>query len=173
MRGYWNNPEETARAFRDGKFRTGDVGYQDADGYFYILDRLKDMIVTGGEKRVQRRASRQSSTSHPVGSRSGGLRYYLTRNGANSSRPCIALKPGKLLTADQLIAHCRPISRQLQNPTAASSSGDRNCPRALRQDLKRILARALLLMNNARGNNQTVRTLIQGVTSGGQRLQSN
>src|SRR5207237_3005051 len=49
MRGYWNNPEETTRAFRDGLFRTGDVGYQDADGYVYILDRLKDMIVTGGE----------------------------------------------------------------------------------------------------------------------------
>ena len=49
MRGYWNNPEETTRAFRDGLFRTGDVGYQDADGYLYILDRLKDMIVTGGE----------------------------------------------------------------------------------------------------------------------------
>src|SRR5260370_15365135 len=49
MRGYWNNPEETARAFRDGLFRTGDLGHQDAAGYFYILDRLKDMIVTGGE----------------------------------------------------------------------------------------------------------------------------
>src|SRR5258707_1044509 len=50
MRGYWNNPEETARAFRDGFFRTGDIGHQDTAGYFYILDRLKDMIVTGGEK---------------------------------------------------------------------------------------------------------------------------
>jgi long-chain acyl-CoA synthetase len=49
MRGYWNNPEETSRVFRDGAFRTGDVGFQDATGYFYILDRLKDMIVTGGE----------------------------------------------------------------------------------------------------------------------------
>jgi acyl-CoA synthetase (AMP-forming)/AMP-acid ligase II len=49
MRGYWNNHEETAHAFRDGLFRTGDVGYQDANGYFYILDRLKDMIFTGGE----------------------------------------------------------------------------------------------------------------------------
>ena len=49
MRGYWNKPEETKLAFRNGFFRTGDVGYQDANGYFYILDRLKDMIVTGGE----------------------------------------------------------------------------------------------------------------------------
>jgi acyl-CoA synthetase (AMP-forming)/AMP-acid ligase II len=49
MRGYWNNSEETAKAFRDGLFRTGDIGRQDTAGYFYILDRLKDMIVTGGE----------------------------------------------------------------------------------------------------------------------------
>src|ERR1700729_1056069 len=49
MRGYWNNPEETAEAFRNGFFRTGDIGHQDTAGYFYILDRLKDMIVTGGE----------------------------------------------------------------------------------------------------------------------------
>ncbi len=49
MRGYWNDPQDTARAFRNGMFATGDIGYQDSDGYFYILDRLKDMIVTGGE----------------------------------------------------------------------------------------------------------------------------
>src|SRR5262249_58635538 len=41
--------EETARAFRDGYLRTGDVGYRDSDGFFFILDRIKDMIVTGGE----------------------------------------------------------------------------------------------------------------------------
>ena len=50
MRRYWNNPKESALAFHNGMFRTGDVGYQDSDGYCYILDRLKDMIVTGGEK---------------------------------------------------------------------------------------------------------------------------
>jgi acyl-CoA synthetase (AMP-forming)/AMP-acid ligase II len=49
MRGYWNNLEETELTFRDGMFRTGDVGYRDADGYFFILERVKDMIVTGGE----------------------------------------------------------------------------------------------------------------------------
>src|SRR5260370_2550436 len=49
MRGYWNNEPETAAAFRNGFFRTGDIGYQDRDGFFYLLDRQKDMIVTGGE----------------------------------------------------------------------------------------------------------------------------
>jgi acyl-CoA synthetase (AMP-forming)/AMP-acid ligase II len=48
-RGYWKLPEVTARAFRDGWFRTGDGGRMDAQGHLFIVDRLKDMIITGGE----------------------------------------------------------------------------------------------------------------------------
>ena len=47
-KGYWNRPEETAAAFVDGWFLTGDVGYMDEDGYFFIVDRKKDMIISGG-----------------------------------------------------------------------------------------------------------------------------
>jgi long-chain acyl-CoA synthetase len=46
--GYWNRPEETAEAFSDGYLLTGDVGYMAEDGYFYIVDRKKDMIISGG-----------------------------------------------------------------------------------------------------------------------------
>ena len=48
MRGYWNQPEETARAMRRGWLLTGDVGHRDADGYYYITDRKKDMLLVNG-----------------------------------------------------------------------------------------------------------------------------
>ncbi|MGM7636465.1 long-chain-fatty-acid--CoA ligase [Bacillus sp. Hm123] len=48
MKGYWNRPEETEMAFKDGWFLTGDIGYMDEKGYFYIVDRKKDMIIAGG-----------------------------------------------------------------------------------------------------------------------------
>ncbi len=48
MRGYWNNPEETANQLTDGWLHTGDIGQMDEDGYIYIVDRKKDMIIAGG-----------------------------------------------------------------------------------------------------------------------------
>jgi long-chain acyl-CoA synthetase len=47
-KGYWNRPKETAEAFVGDRFLTGDIGYVDADGYFYLVDRKKDMIISGG-----------------------------------------------------------------------------------------------------------------------------
>jgi long-chain acyl-CoA synthetase len=49
VRGYWNKPEETKKAFTDGWFHTGDAGYIDADGFVYVVDRIKDMVLRGGE----------------------------------------------------------------------------------------------------------------------------
>ncbi|RBW51238.1 fatty-acid--CoA ligase [Marinobacter sp. F3R11] len=49
MQGYWNKPEQTAEALRGGWMHTGDAGYMDDDGFLYVVDRIKDMVVTGGE----------------------------------------------------------------------------------------------------------------------------
>ncbi len=105
MRSYWNNPAETHLAFRDGFFRTGDVGYQDADGYFFILDRLKDMIVTGGEN-VYCGEVEAVIYEHPA-VREAAVFGIPDPQWGELVMACVALKPGKSLSADELAAHCR------------------------------------------------------------------
>ncbi|HSH68869.1 MAG TPA: long-chain-fatty-acid--CoA ligase [Deferrisomatales bacterium] len=65
MAGYWNNPEATDAALRGGWLHTGDVGYLDAQGYLFILDRSKDMIITGGEN-VYPRELEEVLLRHPA-----------------------------------------------------------------------------------------------------------
>lgn len=64
MNGYYKNPEATAAAFINGWYRTGDVARVDEDGYLYIVDRLKDMIVTGGEN-VYSKEVEDAIAAHP------------------------------------------------------------------------------------------------------------
>jgi long-chain acyl-CoA synthetase len=104
-RGYWNHSDETKSAFRDGLFRTGDVGYQDAAGYFYILDRLKDMIVTGGEN-VYCGEVEAVIYEHPA-IREAAVFGIPDPQWGELVMACVVLAPGKSLTADDLIAHCR------------------------------------------------------------------
>ena len=105
MQGYWNDPEETSHAFRNGAFRTGDIGYQDATGYFYILDRLKDMIVTGGEN-VYSGEVEAVIYQHPAVSEAAVFGIPDSQWG-ELVMAIVRLKPGNTLTANELIAHCR------------------------------------------------------------------
>jgi acyl-CoA synthetase (AMP-forming)/AMP-acid ligase II len=65
LTGYWRNPEATAKSFVDGWFHSGDVGRWDEDGYLYIVDRKKDMILTGGEN-VYPREVEEALYEHPA-----------------------------------------------------------------------------------------------------------
>ena len=65
MREYWNRPEESEAAFRNGWYHTGDAGYVDEHGYVYLVDRVKDMIVTGGEN-VYSAEVENALSSHPA-----------------------------------------------------------------------------------------------------------
>jgi long-chain acyl-CoA synthetase len=105
MRGYWNNSQETARAFRDGMFRTGDVGYRDPDGYLYILDRSKDMIVTGGEN-VYSGEVEAFIYQHPA-ILEAAVFGIPDQQWGELVMACVVLKRGKTLSADDLIAYCR------------------------------------------------------------------
>jgi long-chain acyl-CoA synthetase len=104
-RGYWNNSEETALAFRNGSFRTGDIAYQDSQGYFYILDRLKDMIVTGGEN-VYSGEVEAAIYEHPA-VREAAVFGIPDPKWGELVMACVVPKPGMALTADELVAHCR------------------------------------------------------------------
>ena len=105
MRGYWNDPEDTTSAFRNGFFRTGDIGYQDVDGYFYILDRLKDMIVTGGEN-VYCGEVEAVIVGHPA-VREAAVFGIPDPQWGELVAVCVVLKPGITLTEEALILHCR------------------------------------------------------------------
>jgi len=105
MRGYWNNPKETKLAFRDGMFRTGDIGYQDSEGYIFIRDRLKDMIVTGGEN-VYSGEVEAVIYQHPA-VREVSVFGIPDPKWGELVMASVVLKPGSTLTADELISFCR------------------------------------------------------------------
>src|SRR5713226_2130450 len=105
MRGYWNNELETAAAFRNGFFRTGDIGYQGRDGFFYLLDRQKDMVVTGGEN-VYCGEVEAVILNHPA-VREVAVFGIPDPQWGEIVAACVVLKPGMQLTVDALIRHCR------------------------------------------------------------------
>ncbi len=105
MRHYWKNPEETSRAFRGEMFRTGDIVYQDTNGFYYILDRLKDMIVTGGENVYSAEVEAVIS-DHPA-VREAAVFGIPDPKWGELVMACVLVKPGQTLSADELIAHCR------------------------------------------------------------------
>jgi long-chain acyl-CoA synthetase len=114
MRGYWNNPEDTALAFRNGMFRTGDLGYQDSEGYFYILDRLKDMIVTGGEN-VYSGEVEAIIYKHPA-VREVAVFGIPDPQWGELVMACVVLKPGMALSANDLTSHCRQFLANYKVP---------------------------------------------------------
>jgi len=137
MRGYWNNPKETAQAFLDGWFRTGDVGRQDADGFFYILDRLKDMIVTGGEN-VYSGEVEAVIYEHPAVLEAAVFGIPDPKWGELVAA-CVELKPGKILSGDELIDHCRRSLANYKVPRRVEFS-DTELPKSgTGKILKRVL----------------------------------
>jgi acyl-CoA synthetase (AMP-forming)/AMP-acid ligase II len=137
MRGYWNDPEDTALAFRNGMFRTGDIGYQDSEGYFYILDRLKDMIVTGGEN-VYSGEVEAVICKHPA-VREVAVFGIPDPQWGELVMACVVLKPGMVLIANDLTSHCKQFLANYKVPRRVEFS-DTELPKSgSGKILKRIL----------------------------------
>lgn len=104
FKGYWRDPEATAKAFRGGWFHTGDVGIIDEDGYLYIVDRLKDMIISGGENIASSEVERVLY-EHPAVLEAAVVGKPDPKWG-EVPKAFVALREGATATPDELVDHC-------------------------------------------------------------------
>ncbi|GGM10587.1 putative long-chain-fatty-acid CoA ligase [Pseudooceanicola nanhaiensis] len=103
--GYWNRPEETAQAMRNGFFHTGDAGYMDEDGYLYIAGRTKEMIISGGEN-VYPIETENALCKHPAVAQAAVFGVPHEKWG-EMVYAVVALRTGQSVTTEELIAFCR------------------------------------------------------------------
>jgi long-chain acyl-CoA synthetase len=105
MTGYWHAPEETAYAVRDGWLHTGDIGHFDADGFLYVVDRIKDLIIRGG-LNVYPRDVEEALLEHPDIVGAGVVGRPDPKMGEEVVA-FVQLRPGARLSADDVIGYAR------------------------------------------------------------------
>jgi fatty-acyl-CoA synthase len=105
MVGYWNRPEETAKTIRNGWLYTGDAGFMDQDGYVYIHDRVKDMIISGGEN-VYPAEVESALAEHPAIAEVAVIGVPDEKWG-EAVKAIVVLRPGTDLSQDALIGWSR------------------------------------------------------------------
>ena len=115
MRGYWNRPEETARSLRNGWLYTGDIARMDEEGYFYIVDRKKDMIICGGFN-VYPREVEEALYLHPKILEAAVLGVPDPYRG-ETVKAFVVLKPGQKATGEEIIEFCRQNLARFKVPT--------------------------------------------------------
>ncbi|MGW6454954.1 acyl-CoA synthetase [Streptomyces sp. NPDC055078] len=117
MLGYWRKPEETAHALRGGWMHTGDAGYLDDHGYLFVVDRLKDMIVTGGENVYS--AEVENALSRHPGVAACAVIGVPDPDWGERVHAVVVLKPGARATAEDLRAHCKTLIAGYKAPRTA------------------------------------------------------
>lgn len=103
--GYWNKPEETATALPGGELHTGDVGYMDADGWFYLVDRKKDQINAGGYKVWPREVEDVLYEHDAV--REAAVVGVADEYRGETVKAFVSLRPGRSVEPDELVAFCK------------------------------------------------------------------
>ena len=105
MRGYWNRAEATAEAITEGWFHTGDIGTRDDDGFYYIVDRKKDMIIRGGYN-VYPREIEEVLYGHPAVTEAAVIGVPHESHG-EEVKAVLAVRPGEEVDAEGIIAYCK------------------------------------------------------------------
>jgi len=120
MMGYWERPEETAKAVIDGWMHTGDGGYMDKDGFIYVVDRVKDMIISGGEN-VYSVEVENAIAKHPAVAQCAVIGIPSAQWG-EQVHAVVVTKSGAALTEDELIAFCKTLIAGYKCPRSADIS---------------------------------------------------
>ena len=118
MREYWNRPDETEHAFEGGWYHSGDMGYKDADGYLFLVDRAKDMIVTGGEN-VYSAEVENAIAAHPDVVQVAVIGIPDEQWG-EAVHAVVVPRPGSIITAEEIIAHTRGAIAGYKVPKSVS-----------------------------------------------------
>ncbi|HXR40191.1 MAG TPA: long-chain-fatty-acid--CoA ligase [Terracidiphilus sp.] len=114
MEGYWRQPEETEHVFRGGWFHTGDLATLDEDGYLLIVDREKDIIVSGGEN-ISSLELERTITAHP-GVYEVAVVAVPHEKWGEVPKACVVLKPGQIVTEAELMELCRSCLARYKCP---------------------------------------------------------
>ncbi|HEX3782592.1 MAG TPA: long-chain fatty acid--CoA ligase [Pseudonocardiaceae bacterium] len=122
MKGYLDRPEATEQVIRDGWFRTGDIATRDSDGYYFVVDRAKDMIVRGGFN-VYPRELEEVILTHPAVSLVAVVGVPHPSHG-EEVKAFVIKKPGAELTEDELVAWCRENMAGYKYPRIVEFRGE-------------------------------------------------
>jgi long-chain acyl-CoA synthetase len=136
MKGYWNRPDETAATLREGWLYTGDIAKMDSDGYFYIVDRKKDMIIAGGFNIYPREID-EVLFEHPKVKEAVSVGIPDKYRG-ETVKAYIVLKDGETATEKEIIDYCRERLTRYKVPTQVEFRSE--LPKTL---VGKILRRAL------------------------------
>ena len=137
MKGYWNKPEATAETLTDGWLHTGDIGMMDEDGYFYIVDRKKDMIISGGYN-VYPRDIEEVFFEHPKVLEAAALGVPHPKRG-EQVKVFVVLKEGETGTEEEFFAYCKDKLAAYKLPTMIEFRDDlpkTNVGKVLKKDLR-------------------------------------
>ena len=115
MKGYWNREQETVDSLQNGWFRTGDVGYMDEEGHFFLVDRIKDLILCGGYN-VYPRMIEEAVYLHPAVAEVTVIGIDDAYRG-QSPKAFIKLKEGASLTEDEMQAFLADKISKIEMPS--------------------------------------------------------
>jgi long-chain acyl-CoA synthetase len=122
MLGYWNLPDVTATALRDGWYHSGDGGWMDEEGYVYIVDRFKDMIISGGENIYS--AEVESAISTLDGVAEVAVIGIPDEKWGEAVHAIVVPRAGREITAEAVIAHCRSLIAGYKTPRSVDIRGE-------------------------------------------------